>query len=152
MQHNDYLTRKQGVSRAIPVNKVQENGKLTPDFPWILTRKIRNWRDVFRSGKKMENTELSMICRFVKLLVNEVKFLAVETGWLVNCAKSNSNIQRLICKCKHVCIYVNIFHASCCCQFQPNPHFKRLYASPKSNFSQFWRHLLTEPLSDVLIS
>ena len=102
-------------------------------------------------GKQMENTELSMICRFVKLLVNEVKFLAVKTGWLVNCAKSNSNIRRLICKCKHVCIYVNIFHASCWCQFQPNPHFKRLYASPKSNFSQFWRYLLTEPLSDCLV-
>ena len=97
----------------------------------------------------MENTELSMICRFVKLLVNEVKFLAVKTGWLVNCAKSNSNIRRIICKCKHVC-NVNMFHASRWCQFQRNPHFKRPYASPKSNFSQFWRHLLTEPLPDIL--
>ena len=100
-------------------------------------------------GKQIENTELSMICRFVKFLVNEVKFLAVKTGWLVKCAKSNSNIRRLIYKCKHVC-NVNIFHASCWCQFQRNSHFKRLYVSPKSNFSQFWRHLLTEPLPDIL--
>ena len=57
----------------------------------------------------MENTELSMICRFVKLLVNEVKFLAVKTGWLVKCAKSNSNIRRLICKCKHAWDTVFVF-------------------------------------------
>ena len=140
MQHNDYLTRKQGVRRAIAVKP----GKLKVNSRFSLNSHKEN-----SDGKQMENTELSMICRFVKLLVNEVKFFAVKTGWLVKCAKSNSNIRRLICKCKHVC-NINIFHASCWCQFQRNSHFKRLYVSPKSNFSQFWRHLLTEPLPDIL--
>ena len=30
---------------------MQENAKLTPNFPWIHTRKISNFWDVFRSGK-----------------------------------------------------------------------------------------------------
>ena len=95
---------------------------------------------------KMENTEFPRICRFVKLLVNE-GFLAVKTGCELR--ESNSIIRKLISKCKHM--YWNIFHASCWCQSQTNPHFKRLYARPKSNFSQFWRYLLTEPLSDCLV-
>ena len=63
---------------------MQENAKLTPNFPWIHTRKTSNLRNVFRSGKtdgaeciqKWEN-RFSRICRFVKLLVNE-GFLAVH--------------------------------------------------------------------------
>ena len=144
-------------------SKVQENGKWTLDFlapysafdacyagdrslpNWILTRKIRNLRDVFRSGKDGEY-RIPRICRFVKLLVNE-GFLAVKTGCKLR--ESNSIIRKLITKCKHM--YGNIFRASCWCRSQTNPHFKQLYASPKSNFSQFWRYLLTEPLSDCLV-
>ena len=59
---------------------------------------------------KMENTEFSRICRFVKLLVNE-GFLAVKTGCKL--LESNSIIRKLISKCKHICIYGYIFHASC---------------------------------------
>ena len=146
-------------------SKVKENGKWTLDFfsPLPLSTPATQATDhfliEFSQGKlgicgmysevgKMENTEFPRICRFVKLLVNE-GFLAVKTGCKLR--ESNSIIRKLLKKCKHMCIYGNIVHAFCWCQSQTNPHFKRLYASPKSNFSQFWRHLLTEPLSDCLV-
>ena len=112
------------------------------------TQETDHFLTEFSPGKlrDMENTEFPRICRFVKLLVNE-GFLAVKTGCELR--ESNSIIRKLISKCKHM--YGNIFHASCWCQSQTNPHFKRLYARPKSNFSQFWRYLLTEPLSDCLV-
>ena len=56
--------------------KCKENAKLTPNFPWIHTRKISHFWDVFRSGKTDGIAKFSRICRFVKLLVNE-GFLAV---------------------------------------------------------------------------
>lgn len=63
---------------------MQENARLTPNFPWIHTRKISNFRDVSGVGKQMVNAEFSKIYRFVKLLVNE-GFLAVVASPNIGC-------------------------------------------------------------------
>ena len=133
-------------------SKMQENGNWTLGFfnPLPLSAPATQATDhfliefsqrklgicgMYSEVGKMENADFSRICRFVKLLVNE-DFLAVKTGCKLR--ESNLIIRKLISKCKRMCIYGNIFHASCWCQSQTNPHFKWLYASPKSNFSQFW--------------